>query len=139
MLAVRCSVPVLRLGLGLIVCRVLAGMMQIGFMPTYCAGAVADCATTPASQCPGAPAAGPTAGSGAAYFCEWDGVSQCRAKANGEDLCVESGSMWNAMHVLIPQLVAQTFYCWLMNSFVKKKEGLLQAAEDGSVPAPTPP
>ena len=125
--------PVLRFGLAMVVVRVLHELMYMSGVPDWCATHLAVCDTQRE----------PTA-CGAEPLCEWAdirGRQFCKSRRTLEE-CVQQGDEHNAAYTLIPQLCAQVFYCWLLNSYIHVKvAGLLPVADDGSVPAPgtTPP
>lgn len=125
--------PVLRFGLAMVVVRVLHELMYMSGVPDWCEKHVAMCGNQrQATECEAEP------------LCEWAdirGSQFCKSKSTVQE-CVQQGDMHNAAYTLLPQLIAQVFYCWLLNSYAHvKAAGLLPVADDGSVPAPgtTPP
>ena len=116
-----------RFGIVLLVLRVLDGLMMASGVEVWCQQQLATCPGKELTKCP-------------RYPCTWDRLNeQCVASMAQAD-CVENGDLYNNEHAVLPQLLAQLFYCWLLAAYTTNtKSAALLVADDGTVPPAQPP
>ena len=111
-----------RFGIFLLVLRVLDGLMMAEGVDVWCKQQLAACPGKELTQC-------------SKYPCAWDHLNeQCVASMPQGD-CVKNGDLYNNEHAILPQLLAQLFYCWLLAAYTTNtKSAALLVADDGTVP-----
>eukprot|EP01043_Picozoa_sp_COSAG02_P019519 COSAG02_NODE_943_length_15741_cov_31.861974_5_plen_102_part_00 len=74
------------------------------------------------------------------YPCTWDRPTEMCVASLAQADCVQNGELYNDEHAVLPQLLAQLLYCWLLAAYTAntKSAGLL-AADDGTFPPAQPP
>jgi hypothetical protein len=123
--------PVLRFGLTMIVIRLLHELVVYDeAVGPWCTEQINKCSSY-----------GTPIDCQRSFVCGWTdvgGQQPCKPKLTVVQ-CEEAADEYNAAFTLVPQLAGQLFYCWLLNSYIHvKNAGLLQVADDGSVPAIAP-